>query len=311
MQPDVEVLRAAEKQAGAFSRAQALALGISVRAMSRRVRRGNWSPLHPGVFRATGAAPGWAQACFAAALWAGEGSAIAGLSAARLWGLDLPTSVARSNTIHIDLPNAWWRGQGVPSLKNVRVYRRLALAPMDLTVRNGVRCTTLARTLVDLAGVLGALQLEVALDSARRLHNGAIVGVLDLLARLGTRGRKGAGVLKRLALDRQHFHQDSALEVRFLRSMRRAGMNPQCNVRVSAEGKLVGVVDFLFEAQKLIVQLHGYAFHSDRIQWERDQAQSRALQRLGYRVLPFTARDLKKPAGCLDVLRSFLAKRPS
>jgi hypothetical protein len=285
MQRDVEILRIAEAQAGAFSRAQAMdVVGFSASAVARRVRRGSWQPLHPGVFRATGAAPGWAQACAAANLWGGVGAAVCGLSAARLWGLDLPGNARADPTIQLAVPNPWWRGS---ALAGVEVFRRLKLEPSDITVREGIRCTSLARTLVDLAGRLSPIALEIALDSARRRHTGAAHQVLALLARLGPRGRKGAGRLKRLAFER---------------------LDPKCNARVKCGGETLEV-DLLFEPQKVVVELQGYAFHSDRPQWEKDQARVRALQQAGYVVLPFTAHDLKKPKACVRLIQQVLASR--
>lgn len=302
---DVEILRIAEAQAGAFSRVQAMnVVGFSASAVTRRLRRGSWQPLHPGVFRATGAAPDWAQACSAANLWAGAGSAVCGVSAARLWGLDLPGNTRRDPTIHLAIPNPWWHGD----LAGVEVFRRLKLEPTDIVWREGIRCTSLARTLVDLAALLSPLALEIALDSARRRHTGAAHQVLALLARLGTRGRKGAGRLKRLAFERLDFDQDSAIEVILLRALKSRRLEPRCNAPVKCGDETL-VVDLLFEPQKVAIELQGYAFHSDRPQWEKDQARLRALQQAGYLVLPFTAQDLKKPKACVELILRVLAKR--
>jgi very-short-patch-repair endonuclease len=306
MQRDVDILRIAEPQAGAFSRAQAMnVVGFSASAVARRVRRGSWQPLHPGVFRATGAAPSWAQSCAAANLWGGTGAAVCGASAARLWGLDLPGNTRRDPTIHLAVPNPWWHGS---ALAGVEVFRRLNLTPSDIVWREGIRCTSLARTLVDLAERLSPMALEIALDSARRQHGGAAHQVLGLLARLGTRGRKGAGRLKRLALERLDFDQDSAIEVILLRALKNQRLEPSCNARVKCGDEMLEV-DLLFEPQKVVIELQGYAFHSDRPQWEKDQARLRALQQAGYLVLPFTARDLKKPMACVRLIRQVLARR--
>lgn len=285
MHDDVEVLRIAEQQHGAFSKAQAERLGFTRSAMLRRVRKGSWQPLHPGVYRATGAAPSWFQRCTAAVLWAGPGCALAGLSAARLWGFDLPAQVLAEPTVDLDIPNPWWRG----NLEGVRVFRRLKLGRHDVTLHQGLRCTTRERTLVDIAGLLGAMALEAALDSARRRDPGTTRRLARLLLRLGTRGRKGAGLLKKLVLERLRFRQDSAVEVRLRRGLVNAGLEPRCNVAIRSGGRHVATVDFLFPVQRVVVQTHGYAFHSGRPQWGKDIAQTRALQELGYQVIAFSA----------------------
>jgi very-short-patch-repair endonuclease len=305
MHDDVAVLRVAEKQYGAFSRGQARHAGFSADAVQRRVRKGTWRPLHPGVYRATGAAPTWLQRCAAAALWAGEGAAVAGFSAARLWGFELPAKIEADPLVHLDLPNPWWRG----ALVGVRSFRRVKLGRDDLASHQGIRCTTPERTLLDIAGLLGAQGLEIALDSARRRYPQVTRALARLLIRLGTRGRKGAGILRALVADRLDLRQDSAVEVRLLRGLRCTGLRPRCNVRIRVQGKHVATVDFLFPKERVIIQTHGYAFHSDRRQWERDIAQTRALQQLGYRVIAFSAAEVRGDlAGCVRAVRLLLAR---
>lgn len=305
MHDDLAVLRVAEQQYGTFSRGQARRAGFSAGAVQRRVRKGTWSPLHPGVYRAAGAGPTWLQRCAAAALWAGEGAAVAGLSAAKLWGFDLPAKVEADPRVQLDLPNPWWRG----TLVGVKAFRRVKLGTSDLTRHQGIACTTPERTLLDIAGLLGAQALEIALDSARRRYPKVTRALARLLMRLGTRGRKGAGLLRALVADRLDRRQDSAVEVRLRRGLLSNGLEPRCNVVIRAEGKHVATVDFLFPRERVIIQTHGYAFHSDRVQWERDIAQTRALQQLGYRVIAFSAAEVRADlAECVRVVRALLAR---
>jgi very-short-patch-repair endonuclease len=234
---------------------------------------------------------------------------VAGLSAARLWNLDLPSKTLASPVVQLDVPNRWWRGACHP---RIEVFRRLKLTPADLTVREGVPCTTLQRTLVDIAGLLSPISLEVALDSARRREPRILDWLGRLLARLGTQGRKGAGVLRRLVAERRHLRQDSAVEVRLLRPLLDAGEKPQCNVPIRHRGRHVATVDFLLPRGNLVIFTHGFAFHSDRPQWERDMLQVRQLQRLGYRVLCFSASDVRNDLkGCVkDILDALAAAAP-
>ena len=51
-------------------------------------------------------------------------------------------------------------------------------------------------------------------------------------------------------------------------------------------------VDFLWPAERLIVEVDGYAFHSTRTAFERDRLRDADLQARGYRVIRVTWRQL-------------------
>jgi hypothetical protein len=80
----------------------------------------------------------------------------------------------------------------------IDVHRSLTLTPADTTIVNGTPCTTIARTLLDLAGVVRERPLERALDQAE------ILGVLDgraLDVQLERNGTRAAARALRTALD--------------------------------------------------------------------------------------------------------------
>jgi hypothetical protein len=74
----------ARRQAGVFSRGQAIAYGYSPEQIRLRVRRGLWCEVHTGVY-VVGSTPVGPPGCaWAAYLAAGPGSAISHLTAGRL-----------------------------------------------------------------------------------------------------------------------------------------------------------------------------------------------------------------------------------
>ena len=76
----------------------------------------------------------------------------------------------------------------------------------------------------------------------------------------------------------------SEAEQRLLELIRQAGLPaPETNAR------LLGYeVDFLWRAQKLVVEVDGFAFHSTREAFERDRRRDTTLQAAGYRVIRFS-----------------------
>ena len=60
-------------------------------------------------------------------------------------------------------------------------------------------------------------------------------------------------------------------------------------------------VDFVWRAQKLVVEVDGYAFHGHRAAFERDRAKDQVLMAAGYRVIRVTWRQLERePLAVLD-----------
>jgi very-short-patch-repair endonuclease len=64
-------------------------------------------------------------------------------------------------------------------------------------------------------------------------------------------------------------------------------------VRVTDNGKAVARVDLAWPAQRVIVEVDGYRYHSGRHEWERDLARRNALAAAGWKVLHVTAQQLE------------------
>ena len=74
-------------QSGLVTRAQALAAGVTDRAIQWRVERGRWVRVHSGIYLTTPGRDDWEVRAVSALLLAGPGSALAGRSAGHAWGL--------------------------------------------------------------------------------------------------------------------------------------------------------------------------------------------------------------------------------
>jgi hypothetical protein len=144
-------------------------------------------------------------------------------------------------------------------------------------------------TLLSVAAVESRRRLERACDECevRRLFDG--VAIEELLGR--SHGCRGAGAL-RAVLDEHVIGTTltrSELEERMLILCRRAGLpQPVINEAVIGGSGHSQVVDFLWRAQRLIVETDGGAYHSSRRAIERDRRREADLVRAGYRVLRVT-----------------------
>jgi hypothetical protein len=92
-------------------------------------------------------------------VWTNGLAVVSHFSAALLWGIPLPFHWASDPRLHVSVP---------PDVRAPRsdgvAGHHVALHPMDVTIRQGVRTTTQARTLCDLAGYLPEEDLLAVAD---------------------------------------------------------------------------------------------------------------------------------------------------
>ena len=172
------------------------------------------------------------------------------------------------------------------SRPGIRV-RRATLAPADVTIREGLRITTPARTLLDLAAELDAARLERLVEEAQVLRLTTRRALEDQLAR--SDGRRGVRALRAaLRAYAEPAMTRSEAERLLLALIRRAGLPaPRTNVRIGRHE-----VDFHWPAQRLVIEVDGYAFHSSRRAFERDRLRDAELAAAGQRVMRVTWRQI-------------------
>ena len=270
---------------GVTTVAEARRLGLHRNVLARASKSGRIER----VGRATYARPG-AMADPLARIRAGVASAPAGAvashgSAAWLHGM---RRVAVTHPVHVTVP----RGGGVRSVGGVRRHATRQLEAVDVIVVQGVAATSVARTLIDLAGHLPPLALLAVLDDAlcgnerHRPH-------VHARARALTRGRAGVGALVRATAPDAEIRFWSWLERRMGGLLSGAGVQgAEWNRPVSDAHGTIGVVDIAWPAARLVVELHGLAFHQAPGQRARDAAKRNRLVAAGWRVLEFTYEDV-------------------
>ena len=201
-------------------------------------------------------------------------------SAGALWALRPWTG-----RIELTVPRGTTRRQGL-------LLHRAVLADDEITVRDGIPVTTLARTLLDLAAVLQRHQLQQAINEAERLR---LEGPHHLAERYPT--KRGTRALRALAPP-THTKQD--LEARFHTFLNdRRFPRPQTNILI--EGK---EVDFAWPDRRLIVELDSWEFHRTRHAFEDDRRTDRRLKAAGWTVIRLTWRDLDDPDALEEELRA-------
>lgn len=266
------------RQHGVVTRAQLLELGLGRRAIGHRLERGRLHPIHRGVYAVGHPELSRAARWTAAVLAGGPGAVLSHRCAGALWGI---RSDSRSR-IEVTTP----RGQHArPGIQ----FHRSWLPPDEVTVRDGIPVTTVPRTLFDLAAVVDQRQLERAVNEAEVLRLWDELNLDDLLRRYkrrpGTRNVRAVLQARRAGAS----FTRSDLEELFLRFADRARL-PRPATNVPVEGF---EVDCVWRAQRVVVEVDGWATHGTRAAFERDREKSRVLQAAGWRCVPVTFLQLR------------------
>jgi putative AbiEi antitoxin of type IV toxin-antitoxin system/uncharacterized protein DUF559 len=275
--------RIAARQHGVVSRAQVLALGVTPSFVARFVDSGLLHPLHRGVY-ALGHSALTERGCWmAAVLAAGERAVLSHLSAALLWGiLD-----RGGKPIHVLIAD-----RGSRSRPGLVIHRTRHLPPEHRCEVDGIPVTSLNRTLLDCAAVLPRKRLRYAVEAADRM---GLLDVGELIVLCDTSsGKKGAGVLRHLALEQRGaaHRSKSPPETAFLRLCLAHGL-PEPLVNSMLHGY---EVDFYWPQARLVVEVDTYTYHRSWAQRQRDLERDADLKVRGEEVLRFTRERIERAA---------------
>ncbi len=166
----------------------------------------------------------------------------------------------------------------------------------DITTVDHIPCTSVARSLLDLADVIDARALDRAIERAEILRVFDLEAINDVLDRGG--GHRGVAKLDHaLTLYLPEIHTRSELEAKFLALCRTASLpSPVVNGRIGV-GATALEVDFHWPSARLVVETDGHAAHGTQAAFERDRRRDQMLTAAGWRVVRFTWRQLTRRPG--------------
>jgi very-short-patch-repair endonuclease len=271
MQPiDWAVAKIAARQHGLIESAQLKAIPLAESSIAQRITAGRLHRRYRGVYSVGHEVLTREGEWLAAVLASGPTAALSHRSAAHLLEL------ISESPEHFTEVTASTRGRRAQV--GIRLYETTRLPPEQFTSRKGIRCTSVARTIADLAAVTTRRRVERAMGRAEVLYSLSARELLD-----AARYRKGAPVIRLILGAPEVVMTRSPLEDRFLALILRYGLStPKTNTIVAGLE-----VDFLWERQQLIVETDGDADHLVRPARHRDRARDARLTALGYTVLRF------------------------
>lgn len=304
------IARLARAQHGVVTRVQLLAAGIASDRIDRQLGSGRLVALQKGVYLTGPVAPPLAHV-MSSVLACGNDAAASFRSAATLWQLQsmlngrIPSNGAAPLRASVPLRKQAPRRRGghdnpavemvdvtvPPGLRRhrpgVRVHR-MRLSPDEVTTLQCIPVTTPTRTLFDLAGTIPQRDLERAVAEALTLR----LTSAEMLAAMANRyeGRAGSRRLAVLADSPElAVLTRSEAEERFL-ALIRAGQLPAPGVNVRVQGY---EVDFFWTAERFVVEIDGFVYHSSRDRFESDRRRDSVLAAAGVRVMRLTWRQIE------------------
>ncbi len=293
------LLRVAARQHGVVTRRQAIEAGLSKSGLESRIRRGGLERIHPGIYCVAGTPRTFEQRAFAAAAWGGPDAVVSHASAGHLWRM-LETVPASSD---ISSPRKRTRPP-----RGVRCHFTSHLPPRDSGRLRNIPITSPARTLIDLAGVLPAAEVESALHLAIVNRRVAPQTLRARLRETPKHGSRGPALLRKL-LASARSGVSSPLERVVAQALGSPDLPlPRREHPVYVEGT-VYYLDFAWPHFRVGVEADGRRWHSDARSFERDRERLNALTAAGWKVVRVTEQQVRTdPARVRDLVRGLLVR---
>jgi hypothetical protein len=275
----------ARRHQATISTQAAKELGIPISSLVTWKRQGRLVQPAAETFVIAGAPSTWHQRVMVAAAstsaWASH------RTAAALWQLD------GADTRHIEVLTLHGCGRARERW-TVRETRRLHA--VDLDEVDGIPCTAVARTIIDLAAVAHPFAVAQALDSACRRWPEMLEMTTRRFLEISGRGRKGTRLMRALLderLGRGRFTQ-SAFETLALRLVRSIGLPEPLLQHQVRDGDFLAYLDLAWPAIKWGIECDSLAWHSGKRAHEWDRQRRRQLKQLGWDLVEVTYDDVTK-----------------
>ena len=300
---DTVLGRLARARGGVFTRADAIAAGMTPHEIRRRVRQGLWVWQFGGALRAATTPDSIDARERAAVARAGEGAVLSHFSAARRWRL----TVAETAEAWVTVPH-----RRTPSpAHGMRVVRSRHLPAPAIRRVDGLPVLEPARTVADLARFLDERSLTaVTLQAVQRAlctHDELVAWHRTLT---GTRGMATLADVLRAA--------DPGLESILAKEFRdltaRANISLVPGFPLRLPNGIEVLCDFADPLARVDFEVDGFAYHSTPAQVAADKARDRVLLRAGWITVRYDTADirLRPTATVADVLHQIAQRlRPT
>jgi predicted transcriptional regulator of viral defense system len=274
------------QQFGMISARQLIEKGCSERTIRRMASEGALQTVLPGVFRSPSWPMGREQLMVAGCL-RNSAAALAFTTAGQIHGL----RKMFDDRVHLLVPHG-----SSPDLPGLVVHRCRKIDPEDIVpLGNGMRVTSVARTLFDVGGVIGHRRVVSALENAldRKLVN--MDAMSEVTLRLFHRRRPGSREIRSALMARSDWTSalQSDLEVRVLAAIRRAGLPmPVVQYELFIEDGHIVRFDFAWPHIRVALEVDHSFWHVGSEESRKDKQRDRKVATLSWQTLRITEDDV-------------------
>lgn len=263
--------------------------------IKRLVREGFLHPLYRGVYAVghTALPPFGIER--AALLACGEAAVISGRSALYLWGI----VSAGPSEVDVTVPRRRRKREGI------RLRCVDHIDPRELRCRHGLPVVFPARALIEFANEATIEELGDVVAEAR-VKNLIREGELEAAVERAGRVRGAAQMRAFLRAEEEPAQTRSRAERRFRTLLRDARLpQPKINRKIAGYE-----ADFVWEAEKVVLEVDGWTFHRHRRAFENDRRKDMILSDAGYHVIRITWRQFtQEPLALIAHIARVLDRR--
>jgi very-short-patch-repair endonuclease len=301
---DDEVMRLAEARLNLITHRELVDLGLSRRSIERRAADGRLRQVLPGVYSTHGPPYDVPRRELAVCLSRIE-AVISHSSAAAYW------SIRRAPKDRVDVTVPY--DVRLPGISAVVHYSNLLPDHHVVETVDGMRVTSVARTVFDLGGVLDTQSHLSLIEDVRNkgLCTDAELG--EVYEELCGQGRRGSAAWAHVAMVTERTTRPvmSELELELQEALVAAGLPAAVQQHpVALPSGRIAYLDLAYLDCRLDIEIDHSSWHGTTSAVERDKARDNGLAILGWERLRYTERNLARAKRvCVSQIRSVRAAR--
>jgi hypothetical protein len=287
------------------TRAQLRSLGYSDAQVDNKIRRRVWTSRHRGVVVPSASHLTFVDRIAAAVAAVGSPAIVGRRTAADVWQLEGLPSLDEPDLQPIEL----WVPPDVNAESRPGInVRHTTVHHDEIVTVDGLRVTSPARTVVDLARKLPRVTAVVICDAGLRQNLYDVSELDPIIERLGRqRGVVAVRVMRGLTRPRTR----SCWETRARLTVIAGGFpEPEVNYQILEDGIVLAEGDLVLEQLLIWIEYDGFDEHTKREIFRRDRPRQRFVERRGWQVLRMCDSDVRRPAGFWSDLRAAIEDAP-
>jgi hypothetical protein len=267
-----------QRQSGLVTREQFLTIG-TVDQLKHFLKFDKLTRMRRNVYRVSGSSRSWLQDLTALVL-TNDKYVISHRAAAQLWNLG---NHWNKNVLEVSM-----NGSVRHQLDGVVIHRAW-LPDEHITELDGLRITTLERTITDLAATSHEASIDRSIDIVLSLKRTTIRRLHEVMMEARRPGRPNLLRVATLLEKRMENLTQSWLQRKALQWIELAGLEKPVTEYSVSTPDCDYAIDIAYPAARIGIECDGYVAHGHRTQFDKGARRTSALAAVGWRILPVTS----------------------